>query len=172
MNLLKLDAGEYVTKIVRKRILIPGRVTELTLDAPGHCGEAKPGNFVILRVCDDGERFPLTIADADVEAGTITIVYLVLGKKYGHAGLSGRRPENPRPVRAFGSGHGYPSRGHGGLRGRWDWNCRHASYRQGARAGRKSSDAHYRRAFSGLVAFEDELKKFSHEVLVATDDGL
>ena len=68
------------TTILKKRILIPGRVTEMTLSAPEIAAKAQPGNFVILRVKDDGERFPLTIADADAGKGTITIVYLVMGK--------------------------------------------------------------------------------------------
>ena len=69
-----------VNKILKKRALIPGKTTELTLDAPEIARKAKPGNFVILRINESGERFPLTIADADAETGTITIVYLVLGR--------------------------------------------------------------------------------------------
>ena len=69
-----------VNKILKKRALIPGKTTELTLDAPEIARKAKPGNFVILRINESGERFPLTIADADAGAGTITIVYLILGR--------------------------------------------------------------------------------------------
>ena len=66
--------------IVRKRSLIPGTTSELVIAAPQIAAKAKPGNFVILRVHPQGERIPLTIADADPAAGTITLVYLVLGK--------------------------------------------------------------------------------------------
>jgi hypothetical protein len=66
--------------IVRKRSLIPGKTSELVIDAPHIAAKARPGNFVILRVTPQGERIPLTIADADADAGTITLVYLVLGK--------------------------------------------------------------------------------------------
>ena len=59
------------TRILRKRTLIPGQTTELVLDAPHIAAKARPGNFVILRVWEDGERIPLTIADADPAAGTI-----------------------------------------------------------------------------------------------------
>ncbi len=68
------------TRILSKERLIPGKTSKLVLDAPHVAKKAKPGNFVILRVSDHGERIPLTIADADAEAGSITIVYLVMGK--------------------------------------------------------------------------------------------
>lgn len=67
-------------KILVKRSLIPGQTSMLVINAPQIASKAKPGNFVILRVHDKGERIPLTIADTDPEAGTITIVYLVVGK--------------------------------------------------------------------------------------------
>ena len=90
------------TTILKKRILIPGRVTEMTLDAPEIAAKAKPGNFVILRVKDDGERFPLTIADADAGKGTITIVYLVLGKSTAMLDTLGERLA--RVVKELGDG--------------------------------------------------------------------
>ncbi len=68
------------TKILEKEKLIPGKTSKLVLDAPQIAATAKPGHFVMLRVHEKGERFPLTIADTDKENGTITIVYLVLGK--------------------------------------------------------------------------------------------
>ena len=66
--------------ILKKESLIPGQTSRLVLYAPHIAQAAKPGNFVILRLSECGERIPLTIADADAEAGTITIVYLVMGK--------------------------------------------------------------------------------------------
>lgn len=66
--------------IVKKERLIPGQTSKLVISVPHIARKARPGNFVILRMDEHGERIPLTIADADVEAGTITIVYLVLGK--------------------------------------------------------------------------------------------
>ena len=67
-------------KILTKKALIPGQTSMLVIDCPQIAQKAKPGNFVILRIHDKGERIPLTIADTDKEAGTITIVYLVVGK--------------------------------------------------------------------------------------------
>jgi len=67
-------------KIVKKEELIPGQTTMMVIEAPQVAKKAKPGNFVMLRVSETGERIPLTIADCDREAGTVTIVYLVVGK--------------------------------------------------------------------------------------------
>ncbi|TIH12336.1 sulfide/dihydroorotate dehydrogenase-like FAD/NAD-binding protein [Marinifilum sp. JC120] len=67
-------------KILTKKALIPGQTSMLVIDCPQIAKKAKPGNFVILRIHDKGERIPLTIADTNKEAGTITIVYLVVGK--------------------------------------------------------------------------------------------
>ncbi len=66
--------------ILKKQELIPGQTTMMVIEAPQVAKKAKPGNFVMLRTCETGERIPLTIADCDKEAGTITIVYLVVGK--------------------------------------------------------------------------------------------
>ncbi|MBI9079255.1 MAG: sulfide/dihydroorotate dehydrogenase-like FAD/NAD-binding protein [Pseudodesulfovibrio sp.] len=66
--------------ILKKQELIPGQTTMMVIDAPQVAKKAKPGNFVMLRVSENGERIPLTIADCDKENGTITIVYLVVGK--------------------------------------------------------------------------------------------
>ncbi len=66
--------------ILVKESLIPGQTSKLILHAPHISQKAEPGHFVILRLTENGERIPLTIADTDKENGTITIVYLVLGK--------------------------------------------------------------------------------------------
>jgi ferredoxin--NADP+ reductase len=67
-------------KIIAKEELIPGQTTMMVIEAPQVARKAKPGNFVMLRTSEHGERIPLTIADCDRDAGTITIVYLVVGK--------------------------------------------------------------------------------------------
>ncbi len=160
-----------VSKILKKRVLIPGRVTELTLDAPAIAIKAKPGNFVILRVTEDGERFPLTIADTDPATGTITIVYLVMGKSTAMldcldegqdildlCGPLGKATDIHQvgTVICVGGGTGiaamhHIAKGHA-----------QAGNRVVSVIGARSAD---------LLLFEEELKKFSHEVLVATDDG-
>ena len=65
--------------IVRKRVLGP-QTKEFAILAPDVARKAKAGQFVVLRVSEEGERIPLTIADFDREAGTITIVVQEVGK--------------------------------------------------------------------------------------------
>lgn len=65
-------------KILRKTSLNP-TVTLMVIDAPLVAKKALPGMFVILRVDEDGERIPLTIADHDGEKGTVTIIFQIVG---------------------------------------------------------------------------------------------
>ena len=162
------------TKILHKERLIPGRTSKLVLDAPQIAATARPGHFVILRVDEKGERFPLTIADTDKEHGTITIVYLVLGRstqmleeleegQYIHdvCGPLGRatniqRFEAPKKVICVGGGTGvaamhHIAKGHHEA-GNYVIAC----------IGARNKD---------LLLFEKELSLFCDEVLVSTDDG-
>jgi ferredoxin--NADP+ reductase len=73
-------------KITTKRELVP-HTNLLEFSAEQIAVKIKPGQFVILRIDEDGERFPLSIAGADVEKGTITVVCHEVGKstkKLGH----------------------------------------------------------------------------------------
>lgn len=65
-------------KIVRKEVLNP-TVTLMEIDAPLIAKKAEPGQFIILRVDQDGERIPLTVADFDREKGTVTIIFQIVG---------------------------------------------------------------------------------------------
>ena len=65
-------------QIVSKQALNP-TVTKMEILAPFVAKKALPGQFIILRVDEDGERIPLTIADYDRENGTITIIFQVVG---------------------------------------------------------------------------------------------
>lgn len=66
-------------KILQKKKL-NSQVKLMVVDAPLVAKKAQPGQFVILRVKEDGERIPLTIADYDRSNGTITIVFQEVGK--------------------------------------------------------------------------------------------
>jgi ferredoxin--NADP+ reductase len=68
-----------MARIVHKRVLAP-RITEFVIEAPLIARKRKPGNFVIVRVNDYGERIPLTICDANLEEGTITLIVQAVGK--------------------------------------------------------------------------------------------
>lgn len=65
-------------KIVAKKELNP-TVTMMDIEAPLVAAKAEPGQFIILRVDADGERIPLTIAHYDREAGTVRIIFQVVG---------------------------------------------------------------------------------------------
>lgn len=65
-------------EIVSKRFLSPA-ITEMKVMAPRVANSAKPGQFVIVRTDELGERIPLTICDFDREAGTVTIVTQSVG---------------------------------------------------------------------------------------------
>ena len=162
------------TKILHKEKLIPGRTSKLVLDAPQIAATARPGHFVILRVDEKGERFPLTIADTDKEHGTITIVYLVLGRStqmleeleegqsiHDVCGPLGRatniqRFEAPKKVICVGGGTGVAAMHHI-AKGHHD-----AGNYVIACIGARNKD---------LLLFEKELSLFCDEVLVSTDDG-
>ncbi len=65
-------------KILKKKILNP-TVTLMEIDAPLVAKKAEPGQFIILRTDENGERVPLTIADYNREKGTVTIIFQVVG---------------------------------------------------------------------------------------------
>ena len=65
-------------KIVRKKELNP-TVTQMEILAPMVAKKAKPGQFIILRVNEAGERIPLTVAGTNVEEGTVKIIFQIVG---------------------------------------------------------------------------------------------
>ena len=65
-------------KIVKKKSLNP-TVTLMEIDAPLIAKQAEPGQFIILRVDENGERIPLTVAGYDREAGTVRIIFQIVG---------------------------------------------------------------------------------------------
>lgn len=64
---------------ILKKTYFSEKVVQMVVDAPLIARSRKPGNFVIVRVGEKGERMPLTISDADVEKGTITLVIQKMG---------------------------------------------------------------------------------------------
>ena len=65
-------------KILKKRILNP-TVTQMSIEAPLVARKAEPGQFIILRVDEEGERIPLTIAGYDRGAGSVDIIFQIVG---------------------------------------------------------------------------------------------
>ncbi|HDP24325.1 MAG TPA: sulfide/dihydroorotate dehydrogenase-like FAD/NAD-binding protein [Deltaproteobacteria bacterium] len=70
-------------KVLEKKQLSEN-VFKMVLDAPKIAKKRKAGQFVVIRIHEEGERIPLTIADADSERGTVTIIYQVVGKSTMH----------------------------------------------------------------------------------------
>lgn len=65
-------------QILKKESLNP-TVTRMEVYAPFVAAKAEPGQFIILRVDENGERIPLTVADFDREKGTVTIIFQIVG---------------------------------------------------------------------------------------------
>lgn len=159
------------TPILHKESLILGKTSKLVLHAPEVARKARPGHFVMLRMTPTGERIPLTIADADAEAGTVTIVYLVLGKstalleelKAGDSILDVCGPlgkpthiEKKGTVICVGGGTGIAAMHHIAK-----GHSRAGNHVVGI-IGARSKD---------LLLFEKELASFVDELVVCTDDG-
>ncbi len=158
-------------RIIRKERLIPGRTSKLIVEGPQIAEKALPGNFVILRVSEHGERIPLTIADVDKKAGTFTLVYLVMGKTtcaledlnegddiHDVCGPLGRPTHIVKcgKVVCMGGGTGIAAMHHI-AKGHHD-----AGNHVIAIIGARSKD---------LLLFENELRQVADELLISTDDG-
>ncbi len=67
-------------QIVRKQSMAKDTIIRFDVDAPKIAKKVQPGQFIILRVNETGERIPLTVADKDPFSGTITLIFQVVGK--------------------------------------------------------------------------------------------
>ena len=65
--------------ILENKMIVPN-LHLVTILAPEIAGSVKTGQFVILRIEEDGERIPLTVSDWDIQKGTLSLVYLNIGK--------------------------------------------------------------------------------------------
>jgi ferredoxin--NADP+ reductase len=69
-------------KLITNQMVVPN-IHLLVLEAPAVASQVKPGQFVIVRADDDGERIPLSVSDWDAEQGTITVVVVNVGDTTG-----------------------------------------------------------------------------------------
>jgi ferredoxin--NADP+ reductase len=157
-------------EILSARWLAP-EIKLFALRAPRVARRQQPGQFVIVRVHERGERIPLTIADADATAGTITLVVQGVGKTTRL--LNERQPGDaildvvgplgqPSEVRRF--GHVVVVGGGVGTAIAWPTSraLKAAGNRVTAIVGGRSR---------ALVILEDEMRAASHVLRVTTDDG-
>ncbi len=157
-------------KITRKKVLNP-TVTLMDIEAPLVARKAEPGQFIILLVDEDGERIPLTIADYDRDAGTVTIIFQIVGattEKLNHknegeyisdfVGPLGKKTETEglKKVAVVGGGVG----------------CAIA-FPVAKKLHQLGCEVHSVVGFRNkdLVILEDEFKAVSSELRMMTDDG-
>jgi ferredoxin--NADP+ reductase len=74
--------------IIEKKILSEN-VKLMKIKAPLVAKKAEPGQFIILRIDEKGERIPLTIADYDRKKGTVTVIFMEVGKTTKQLGTLG-----------------------------------------------------------------------------------
>ena len=67
-----------MSKIIKKEKLAEN-ISRIIVDAPHIARAAKPGNFIVIIPTENAERIPLTIADTDLEKGTISIIFQIVG---------------------------------------------------------------------------------------------
>jgi len=158
-------------EIKEKKHLAP-IVFQMAISAPRVAKKAQPGQFIILRIDENGERIPLTIKDSDPENGTITIVVQVAGKTtaqlaqlkagdsisdfVGPLGNPTELPEDKSRVICIGGGVGTA--------------CMYPQVKELARRG------HHVTVIIGfrtkeLIIMEEELGELADKLIVCTDDG-
>lgn len=157
-------------RIVRKQTLNPA-VKLLEIDAPYIARKAEPGQFIILRINDEGERIPLTIADYDREKGTVTIIFQEVGKTTRLLGSLEQGDSildfaGPLGVASHLEGYKKAAVIGGGLGTAIAYPQAKKLYSLGAEVdvitGFRNSD---------LIILENELKEASTRLFIATDDG-
>ncbi len=89
-------------KVVASRMIVPN-MHLLTLEAPNVAREAQPGQFVILRAEEEGERIPLSIADWDADLGTVTVIFMNVGSTTNRLAALQRETSIPTVVGPLGN---------------------------------------------------------------------
>jgi ferredoxin--NADP+ reductase len=159
-----------LNKIVAKKDLAPN-IKLIEVRSPEIAEKAKPGQFVILRVDEKGERFPLTLVDWDRQKGTITLIFLEVGvstKKLGTLQVQDEILDIVGPL-------GIPSeiRHYGKvciIGGGVGTASAYPIIRALKTAGNRVVSIVGART-AQLLILEDEIRKFSDEFYVSTDDG-
>ncbi len=158
-------------EITEKKQLASG-IFQTAISAPRVAKKALPGQFIILRLDESGERIPLTIKDSDPEAGTVTVVVQVAGKTtsqlselsvgeavldfVGPLGNPTELPEGEAKVVCVGGGVGTA--------------CMYPQVKELARRGSHVTVVIGSRT-KDLLIMEDDLREFASELIVCTDDG-
>lgn len=157
-------------KIVEKKVLNP-TVVQLKIEAPLVANKARPGQFIILRENEEGERIPLTVAGVDKENNTVKIIYQIVGsttEKLSHkeAGDYIQDFVGPLGVATHLDGLKKVCIVGGGVGCAIAMPIAEELHKMGADV---TSIIGFRN--KDLVILEDEFKEFSDKLFVMTDDG-
>lgn len=157
-------------KILEKQTLTP--VTQLfRVEAPLIARAARPGQFIILRLHEDGERIPLTIADYDAAAGTVTIVVQEVGATTRRLGALVAGDHILDMVGPLGNPINIPAGGHVvGVGGGFGAAALLCFMRAATARGDKTTTLIGARSKELLLLVED-LRAASHNLEICTDDG-
>ncbi len=157
-------------RIVRKKVLNP-TVIQIEVEAPLVARKAKPGQFIILRVDEEGERIPLTVAGVDPGDGTVKVIFQVVGATTEAL----RHKEEGDFLQDFAGPLGIPTHTEGiknvcviggGVGCAIAMPVAQEFHRLGARV---TSVIGFRN--KDLLILEDEFKACSDKLIVMTDDG-
>lgn len=156
---------------ILKKCTLNSAVKLMEIAAPHIAKKAEPGQFIILRVCEGGERIPLTIADYNRENGTVTIIFQEVGKT---TKLLGGLNEGDA-ILDFVGPLGMPTHLNevkkvavigGGLGTAIAYPQAKKLYNSGV-----SVDTIIGFRNKDLIILEEDMKKISNRLFVATDDG-
>jgi ferredoxin--NADP+ reductase len=157
-------------KIVKKETLSPA-VKLMKIEEPYIARKAQPGQFIILRVDEFGERIPLTIADYDPEEGTVTIIFQEVGKTTKALGMLEEGQElldfvGPLGVASHFEGIKKAAVIGGGL-------GTAIAYPQAKKLHQIGVEVHSVVGFRNkdLIILESEMSKASSKLVITTDDG-
>lgn len=157
--------------LIRSKEFLSPTIARFVIDAPFVAPKRKPGNFVILRVTEHGERIPITLVDSDPVAGTVTLIVQGIGKTTKH--LLTKEPGESIPDLVGPLGRPTPIHSNetivcvgGGVGTAELFPITCALHAAGnavlSIVGARSRD---------LIILEQEMRSASHELFVTTDDG-
>ncbi len=157
-------------KILKKRKLYDN-VNEYVIEAPLAAKNARPGQFIILRVDEKGERVPFTIADYDSERGTVTILVQTVGATTYELSLKNEGDCIQDFVGPLGNPTDLTSYGKvllvgGGIGGAVIHPQAKLLHSLG-----KAPDVVLGARTKELLLYIDEMRRYSHELFPMTDDG-
>jgi ferredoxin--NADP+ reductase len=157
---------------IKDKKQLASNIFQMAISAPRVAKKALPGQFIILRVTENGERIPLTIKDSDPDEGTVTIVVQVAGKTtdqlsemnagdsisdfVGPLGNPTELPEEEADVICIGGGVGTA--------------CMYPQVKELANRGSRVTAIIGSRT-KDLLIMEDELRELADRLIVCTDDG-